>query len=95
MSKCWYIHPEKICNIYLNGGKCESSCPDCHPKLCKWIQNGGCKRQNYVYLHTQEALKMLLVESLNVKDVIANLAIYSTQHYSIQYLAQVSIMITC
>lgn len=53
MSKCRYIHPEKICNIYLNGEKCESSCPDRHPKLCKWIKNGGCKRQNCVYLHTQ------------------------------------------
>ena len=38
MSKCRYIHPEKICNIYLNSEKCESSCPDRHPKLCKWIK---------------------------------------------------------
>ena len=37
-NKCRFVHPNKICNIYLKNQTCnEKSCSDRHPKLCKWI----------------------------------------------------------
>ena len=54
-TKCRYIHPEKLRSIYLEGGNCDQSCPDRHPKVCKWIESvGGCRRDNCAYLHTDE-----------------------------------------
>ena len=51
--KCRYLHPERICQVYLETQSCqEKQCPDRHPKLCKWLKHsGGCKRQNCAYLH--------------------------------------------
>ena len=52
-NKCRFVHPNKICNIYLKNQTCnEKSCSDRHPKLCKWIKSfGGCKRTECDYLH--------------------------------------------
>ena len=54
-TKCRFIHPEKLCSIYLEGGNCDQSCPDRHPKVCKWIESvGGCRRENCAYLHNDK-----------------------------------------
>ena len=51
---CRFVHPNKICIIYLKNQTCnEKSCSDRHPKLCKWTKSsGGCKREDCDYLHS-------------------------------------------
>ena len=53
-NKCRFVHPNKICIIYLKNQTCnEKSCIDRHPKLCKWTKSsGGCKREDCDYLHS-------------------------------------------
>ena len=49
--RCRFKHPEENCKDQHCGGK---ECPRRHPKQCKWSQvNGGCRRQNGVYLHEE------------------------------------------
>ena len=50
--KCKFEHSKEVCQYYLKGEKCtKKSCKQRHPKVCKWWQGGGCKRQNCDYLH--------------------------------------------
>ena len=43
--KCRFVHPQNVCNVYLEG-ICEgSSCPKRHPKACNWFGGErGCTR---------------------------------------------------
>ena len=52
-SRCRFVHPDKICQFYVETGSCNSQeCCDRHPKECKWIKsNRGCRREDCVYLH--------------------------------------------
>ena len=39
-NKCHFVHPNKICIIYLKNQTCnEKSCRDRHPKHCKWTKS--------------------------------------------------------
>ena len=52
-AECKFSHPNKICIVYLEGGRCDmKACKERHPKICKWSQvSSGCRRQNCDYLH--------------------------------------------
>jgi hypothetical protein len=65
--KCRYVHPDKICKKYLEKQTCEDKqCSDRHPKLCKWLKRtGGCKRQDFDYLHCGKAQEENERKSLN------------------------------
>ena len=47
-TKCRFVHPDKICEIYLEEGTCDQrECSYRHPKLCKWVESkGGCWRKD-------------------------------------------------
>ena len=51
-SRCVYIHPQTICQIFLQDGKCfVRGCLSRHPKDCKY-QEQGCFRGNLcAYFH--------------------------------------------
>ena len=50
--ECKFSHPSEICQVYLEGGKCEKLCENRHPKVCKWFQGkSGCRRADCDYLH--------------------------------------------
>ena len=50
--KCKFEHSKDVCNDYLKGEKCTKRyCKERHPKVCKWWQGGGCKREDCEYLH--------------------------------------------
>ena len=49
---CKFAHPREVCENHLGAGKCyEKLCKRRHPKVCKWWQESGCRRQNCSYLH--------------------------------------------
>ena len=53
-SKCRFIHPEQICEEYLEKYKCErKECSWRHPIICKWLSSrSGCTRgSDCTYLH--------------------------------------------
>ena len=47
-TKCRFVHPDKVCEIYLEKGTCDQrECSYRHPKSCKWLEsNGGCRRKD-------------------------------------------------
>ena len=51
--KCLFLHPESICEDYLDSGKCDNfrTCQRRHPKICRyWVKSGECF-QSCAYLH--------------------------------------------
>ena len=49
---CKFAHPREVCENHLRTGKCyEKLCKSRHPKVCKWWQESGCRRQDCNYLH--------------------------------------------
>ena len=66
--KCRFLHPEGICQDYLETLKCGGKeCFQRHPKLCRWDQGkGGCKRgEDCLYLHKEERLN-INVDNVNI-----------------------------
>ena len=48
-NKCRFYHPQNICKVYLESGKCVGKeCSDRHPKTCiYWLRNKtGCARNS-------------------------------------------------
>ena len=51
--KCPFLHPDKICQDYLNSGRCDQyrSCLARHPKECRYWKNSGKCCRSCSYLH--------------------------------------------
>jgi hypothetical protein len=69
--KCPSFHPDSICQVYLDSGKCEEyrTCQKRHPKECRYWRDSGKCFKSCAYLHKTVDLSRDQTEEIYVQDV--------------------------
>lgn len=87
-------YSDTVCSVWKRGGECTVSCPYKHseyclpkekPKTtveCYWEKNGGCKKNNCPFVHTQKSYEhpcLLDIQNLNYELEQMNIPDYDSQ----------------